>query len=166
MSTSPMPVVTQKKKFAFTRTRIFWASFGVSLVVNALFILAIFAAYNQGVEMGYEGEARFGWDKVSPSFGLLFGGVGSLVVTLVILALVAAALLAVHRLSARGHHTMVVVVVVLALVVGWLFFDRLLGSMAAFKYGFVPFLALVVVTALEAATIVILTTLSRKRDTH
>jgi hypothetical protein len=172
MSTTALPVVdstttVKKSRFAFTRSRVFWSSFVVAIIVNTILLLAIFAAYNHGVEVGFEGESSFSWDKVASGIGALSGGLGSLIVALVILAVVAAILLFVHRLSERGHHTMVVVIVVLAVIVGKLFLDPLLQSMAALTFGFTPFLAIVILTILEAlAVLAVLTTLSRKRDTH
>lgn len=162
-TTTKMPAMP--KVHVLNRTSIFFGSFIAMLISNLLLIVFI---YTLGVSTGYEGKFSFSWAQLSNSVTFLFGGFASLLGFVLLLAVIAGALWAVHRLSARGHHKWVIVAVIAAFLLGGLLTPIIDWSGAGF--GFVPLLVLLAWTALWALVAMILIptyhTLSRKRGTN
>ncbi|MGH7218350.1 MAG: hypothetical protein ACREGE_02825 [Candidatus Microsaccharimonas sp.] len=149
-----------------SRARLFWTSFGVLLLLN---LIGFVLVYTIGLSTGFEGQLSFSSEQLSATLGFLFGGVGSFLGFIGALAIIGVAIYYVHRLWKSGQHKWVLIIVAVAfLALGLAFVPLLQVNWHDIGFGFMPFLAFVLITALEAFIIQLaLSNIpSRKRGTN
>lgn len=125
--------------------------FTVALFVTLLIanVLLLTAVYSVGITTGYEGVPSWSWDSYTDTMGSLFGSFSSLVLLLIGVAFFAASVWIAVYLSKKGRHNWVGVWYFIGLVGGGAIL-YLLVDWSSFGFGFIPVIALIVFTTIEA----------------